>query len=421
MEPPPAGAAPADDSSPAAEPKRTRGGPRKLRVTVLPLPQPGVREEVVVSILRALSGSLQGNERLDMRDLESRLSDFAQEVPMDQIELARSTYAKGMAALQQLDPGAAALHLQEAVDLLVVVLPYVRKQELADAMMALAVAHALRGNRRASNATLVRLLTWRSDYPFDPERHPPQLAAPLEEARRAVSRLARGALRIETDPPGAQAFVDGTYVGVTPLEVSDLLVGEHYLTFRKLGFRKGVRVAQVSARSRQVVQARLQPLDKYLLVKQTMDRLAGKLGAARLDPVADTLKETLYLDHAVFLRIGPPLGNTLPLAAFLYDLRTRMLLAHTEVRLDPAGQREELMEQVAARLYAAVDYDHMLKPPPEPPPSPVAVRRPLYRRWWFLTALGAIAASVTAVGLGVGLTRSAGCPADHVCTGAIQY
>lgn len=409
-EPPPAG-----EIAAAEAPARQR----RLQVTVIPLSRSGaVPEETSAALLRGVSEALRRNERLDMKDLDVRLSDFAQEVPLDQIDLARSTLQKGIEALGQLELDTAAGLLQDAVDQLVVVLPYIKKQELADAMVALASAHAQQGRRRASNAVLIRLLTWRSDYEIDPQQYPPAMVAQVEEARRAVMKQARGEAKIESEPPGAQVFVDGRYVGVTPVVASDLLVGEHFVTFRKLGYKKGLRVAQVSARAPGQVSMKLQQSEKYLLVTQALTRLERGMGGPRLDPVMDTLKETLYLDHAVFLRLSETAGR-LGGAAYLYDVRTRALIKRRDFSLATDGEAGRRSVELAEGLYNGVDYDGILKPPPEPPPPPPVARQPLYKKWWFLTAAGAIAAGVVGISVGIGVTRPKGC--EGICTGAWQY
>ena len=66
------------------------------------------------------------------------------------------------------------------------VLPYIKKQELADAMMSLAVAHFENGDKKATKQTLLRLLTWRLDYKYDVNKHPPALIPALAAEARGL-------------------------------------------------------------------------------------------------------------------------------------------------------------------------------------------------------------------------------------------
>ena len=101
----------------------------------------------------------------------------------------------------------------------------------------------------ASRAELVRLYTWRQDFRLDTSKYPPELIAPVEEARKEVERMKRGAIEIRSEPPAAQAYVDGKYVGVTPTSAEGLPVGEHFITLKREGYKKAVTSGIVSAKA----------------------------------------------------------------------------------------------------------------------------------------------------------------------------
>lgn len=428
----PAAAAAAAPSAPAAAaappaPKKVK----KLRVTVLPVPDKNFPEQAAVALQRDLSEGLRKNSRLDHKDLDVRLAEFAQEMPFDQVELARTTFQNGREALFNFQLDKAIAQLSDAVDQLVQVLPYIKKQELADAMMALAAAQQQKGNKASHNAmqtTLRRLLTWRTGYQLDTEQFPASLSEPLEEARVFVGQQAQGQLKVLSEPLGAQVYVDGEFAGVAPTTVANLAIGEHYITFRKLGYKRGLRVAQVQAARVGQVLGKLDRADKYLLVDQALERAGSKVGESPIDPVVDNLRETLFLDHAVFLKLqrGGSFSASLEevsVSAFLYDLRSRRLLEKRveRVRIQGGVPSEGVMQRIADELYAKVDYDADDKAPEDPKPVKIEPPKPLYKRWWFWTAIGG-AAAVGAAVLGVGLAlRPPSCPDGHICTGELTY
>ncbi len=430
--PAPAATAPAAPAVDKSAPVKTAGAKEKkalrLRVTILPLLEKNFPEPTAVALQRELSEGLRHNSRLDMKDLDVRLAEFAQEVPFEQVELARTTYQNGQESLRNLNLDQAAAQLADAVDQLVAVLPYIKKQELADAMLALAVVQQQKGNLRAMQATLKRLLIWRSNYELDTSVFPQQISEPLQEARAEVGQLPQGQIKVLCEPSGSQVFVDGDFAGVAPTQLNNLTVGEHYVTFKKLGYKRGLRIATVTAGPPLQVLGKLPKAEKYLLVEQAVERVGPKMGQSRLDPVVDNLRETLFLDHAVFLRLqkaGTLSSNTedVTLSAYLYDLRSRTLLkqqsqkVHIEGGIPPDGA----MQSLAAKLYEGVDYDNELRAPEDAPIPVAAPQKPLYKRWWFWTALGVIVAggaSALTVGL---LSRSPTCPDGHVCTGELIY
>jgi hypothetical protein len=103
------------------------------------------------------------------------------------------------------------------------------------------------------------------------------------EARAEVLSRARGPVRIETTPPGAEVWIDGRKVaGVTPLSV-DARLGDHYVTTRRFRFEPHTErtVLQPSGVARVV----LDPAGRGTL----RDQLAA-LGAGTLAATDDDLR-----------------------------------------------------------------------------------------------------------------------------------
>jgi hypothetical protein len=70
-----------------------------------------------------------------------------------------------------------------------------------------------------------------------------------------------GTVRFETQPHGAEVFLDGDFVGTTPLEVS-VAVGEHRAQFKRNGFRKSDVELMVGSGTFQTVVVDLRPKGK---------------------------------------------------------------------------------------------------------------------------------------------------------------
>lgn len=425
-EPSPAGAplllAKADAPNPASTGSASSKAPR-LRVTIAVLPGSDVSEDLQVALQRDFGEALRKNARLDMKDLDVRLAEFAQEMPFDQVELARTTLQKGKDALFKMEVDSAIMQLSDAVDQLIAVLPYIKKQELADAMMAVAVAHYQKGKTPPMQQALKRLLTWRPNYTPDPAQVPPQMNDAIEAARQQVGQAPRADLKVTSEPAGAQVFVDGDYIGVAPLTVPGLATGEHYVTLKKLGYKRGLRVAQVKESGGSPVVGKLQRSEKYLLVEQAIAKVTPQMGQSPIDSVVDNLRETLFLDQTVFMKVRKGGGDEVELSAYLYDLRSRRLLSQqtTKLRAPSGVPQSGALATVSDRLYTGVSYDGGLQAPVDAPPPPPADTRPLYKRWWFWAAVGVIAVgTVTAIAVGAS-QRNTSCPSGHVCTGNIGF
>lgn len=114
---------------------------------------------------------------------------------------------------------------------------------------------------------------------------PPQPGRYREEAEHAMGQIrdevlarSRGPVRIVTDPPGAEVWLDGRKAaGVTPLDVSTRL-GDHFVTIRRFRFEQLTerRVLQPGSR----VRFELEPARRSSLKRQLAAVAAGQRRAA---------------------------------------------------------------------------------------------------------------------------------------------
>ena len=322
---------------------------------------------------------------------------------------------EGQKALAALEMSTAAKKLNQAIDALSKVLPYIKKAELADAMMALGATQFLDNDRKSAVRTFIRLITWRQDYKIDTNKYAPQLIAPFEDARKEVEKAKRGSLEIRSEPGAAEAYVDGKYIGVTPTFAEGLPAGEHWVTLKKEGYRKAVMAANVSIKVQQMVSLPLERSGKYLLVEQALAAVEKTLGKPQLEATADNLKEVLFIDHAVFVRVTQPKGGVLAVDAYLYDLRTRRRLTRVEKTV-PANDAERQLQGLATTLYSNVSYEAVEEGPHEAPPPKPVTRRAFYKTWWFWTVAGVVVAGAVAGGVAGSLLQPKSCGSNY-CPG----
>ncbi|HEX6835437.1 MAG TPA: PEGA domain-containing protein [Polyangia bacterium] len=407
-----------EEPASAAPAATVTNGPQPVHVTTFLLKHPGVDDQALVPVMRALDEGLKRNPRLEMKDLDTRLADFAQEVPQEEIDQGRLLLQEGQKALTALDLPAAIHKLGQSVEVLSKVLPYVKKQELADAMMALGAAHFENGDKKEAKRTFERLLVWRTDYKVDLSKYPPALLSIVEDTRKEVEHFKRGSIEIRSEPSAAQAYVDGRYIGVTPTFADGLIVGEHWVTLKKEGFKKAVMAAQASSKQQQLVSITMERSTKYLLVEQALAGVEKTLGETMLDASADNLKEVLFIDHAVFVRAAPAGPGQIKVDTFLYDLRTRRRLTRVTKTVSVAHAEKEL-STLASALYLNVSYEAELVESKDAPPPKPYVRPPFYKTWWFWTAAGvAVAGVALGAGLGAALAPKS-CGSSTFCFGVV--
>lgn len=408
---PAAGAEPPAGDAPPEDPK--------VKATAFALRQPEIEEATMVEVMRAVEAGLKKNPRLEMKDLDTRLSEYAQETPTDQIESARGALKDGQTALNDLRIPDAVQKLEQAVAGLAGVLPYIKKQELADAQATLAVARFQSGDKKGGREMFVELLTWRPDYTFDPSRIPADLGGEFDEAQKQVEKARKAQIAIVSDPPGAQAYVDGKYIGVTPCTADGQPVGKHYITLKREGYKKAVSPVVVAKKGNSAASVSLDRNEKYLLVEQTRAKVVRTLGQDQIDSEAENLKMVLFIDHAVFVKAsaeGSAVG-TVGIDAWLYDLRSRRKLSQVHQVVKRDAPFDQQLASLAQNLYTNVSYDGELAAPVDAPPPPSNIK-PFYKTWWFWTAIGAgVVVAGGAVGAYYGVTAAAdqSCPGEANC------
>jgi hypothetical protein len=302
----------------------------------------------------------------------------------------------------ELDSPNAIKKLTQAVEALEQVLPFIQKNELAEAMMSLAVAHLAAGDRKPGKATLLRLLTWRESLSYDTEKYPPKFLEVFEEAKKEIKKRPRGSFEIRSDPDGAQAYVNGKYVGVTPATAEGLVVGDHYVTLKKEGYQKLLLKVHVSAKKQESATGELKRSEKYKLVQDAMERAKSGVEKEVADPGMVDLKAFLFVDQVIFVRLASAAGK-IHVDAFLFDLRSKRRLSVVRRDVDPAVL-DAAGPGIAENLYLNVPYDGALVAPPDEKPPEHKKRRPFYLTWWFWTAIGVttlgiiVPVSVTAQG-----------------------
>ena len=402
-----------EEEESAAEAGRVRVG--VFFVGTSPLPS-----DLHARLQRALERALEQNRNLGVRDKDLLFAEFAAEIPGDAVAEARALLKSGRDLLADGRAAEALLKLSGAEGALENVLAFVKKNELADAQFLRGAAELRVGDRRAARATFARLQVWRPDFVLDVERFPGVL--PLwEEAKRQVAKAGVGSVQIASEPDGAMAYIDGRYLGTTPVTAGSLTAGDHYVTLKAEGYRRRVVRVTVDPRFDELVSESLPKSEKAHLIVDLLEKARPSLGQdVAPQPLVD-LSGFLGLEQVVVGRVARE-GGAVRLDAWLYDLRSRRRLSQaTGVRV-PAGAEEPRLAELARTLYLNVRYDgkteaDLRAAAPRPAPAPARPRGPaFYTRWWFWTIVGGVAVASAAPFVVEALTSGPSCPADHTCT-----
>lgn len=363
------------------------------------------------TLLLTLERALEANPRLTVVDKDRILAERAGVIPADVVSEARGLLESGEALLRRQRPKLALVRLQAAVRQLEASLAWVKKQQLARAQFLVGVAHAVLGHDDRARARFVELQIWRPDYTVDTSLQP-SLVLPLwESARAQVAELPGGSLEILSRPGRALAYVDGRFVGFTPTTVEGLTEGAHYVTLRKIGYRRAVVRSVVSGKVEERVRADLARSKGADDVSELVASANRRLGESRAPPSVAGLVDIFAIRHALFLR-APERGET-RYELFVYDTRTRKLVARASARTTDERGVEEVFPELARAAYGQISFAPPA--PREKARKPARRAGPFYTRWWFWTGLGLAAAGAAVPFLLPDSDPSPSCPTGSVC------
>lgn len=108
------------------------------------------------------------------------------------------------------------------------------------------------GQNAKADRTLALLAAVYPSYVPDPSLVPPKVASRFQQVVGRLNKMGTVSLNIASRPAGAEAIVDGKVVGITPLDVTDLLPGPHFVSVslgpdrakEKVVLRKGAGTAR---------------------------------------------------------------------------------------------------------------------------------------------------------------------------------
>ncbi|AKF10668.1 PEGA domain-containing protein [Sandaracinus amylolyticus] len=287
----------------------------------------------------------------------------------------------------------------------------VRREQLVDAHMLAAVARCQMRRARECEEGFARVLVFREGQEFDASRYPASAQDAFERARTRTLAGPRGTLIVETEPAGAEIYVDGRSYGPSPVRVDGLLRGDHYVTIKHLGYERVIRRATLDGNDSRVRYELATNERAQLVASQEFQRvLRGELGEERAGANLRSLGNTLGAAQVIVGVVRPIGDHEMHVQVWLYDIRTRFLLATREgtITHDEAGM--VTARQMAIDLYRGVDLGGAIAAPEDDGPGGHERQPELWEQWWFWTAVGVVLVA-GGVGIGAGVaTSSPGIP-----------
>lgn len=285
----------------------------------------------------------------------------------------------------------------------------VSRSQLVDAYMLSAVGHCRAGNTRRCQERFREVVAFREGLEYDEERYGPEAADEFDRVRLRTINGRRGTLVVETEPSGAEVYIDGRSYGPSPVRVEGLLEGGHYVTLKEINhFKKIVRVeVRGSRETTETIVLEVNREADLVASENTQDRLRDEVGEPRALQYIQSVGRQLGTTQLMIGVLRPAAGGAVHVNLYLYHMRTHHLQGNVQetVTVDEVGM--DLAAELAGRLYEGVDLDGGIEAP-EDATVIVEPQPEVYEQWWFWTAIGGgVAVVVAGIIIGVALAGDA--------------
>ncbi len=267
------------------------------------------------------------------------------------LERARAALADGRRAYDALALDDAIARLGQAVSLYQRTGPLLSDgNELEAALALLGSALVLRGSADEAESTFVELLTL--DPGFQLGEAPPAVDRIFERAVARIDQSPTGEVEIYSTPPYAAVFLDGRFEGVTPLVLTDVVAGTHYLRVEKLGYTMYGAPLQISGGQRVTAQTRLSSLVRGAELRDLAARAVVEADGDGMGGHTRELGRQLLADVLVVVAVHQS-GQDATFTGAVYDARTGARTATERAVLSADAQLTEQLGRYLDRLVAA--------------------------------------------------------------------
>ena len=230
------------------------------------------------------------------------------------------------------------------------------RDELFKTQMLLARSHLDNGNEKRVRDVLKEvILEFGDDIPVTEENYHPGLVRLFRETKQGMASQRTATLRVESDPPGAEVFLNSQpQKATTPFTYEGLFPGTYHVQVRKDQMEGMVHKVVLEPNATASVTVDVGYESAMSFNKESFglqfDTVADMDG--RIAEYGARLGEFLQLDYVVLVGIVDR-GAGPNLATYLVDVRNKQVVKSRELVVKPAVISIKRVEQMAAFLSGA--------------------------------------------------------------------
>jgi hypothetical protein len=295
----------------------------------------------------------------------------------------------------------------------------------------LGICHGFNGDESESTKAFLRAYVLAPDQKPDPDVFPPDVISMFDDAVASVKSIGMGSMAVGSEPVAAQVYLDGQYMGLTPVTIDNIVAGKHFVRLVHPGQQLYGEVVTVQAGKTTKMKANLFPAYSASKIDTLEDGLPALLvkGVDVASTSLATICSVLGVEQLLVIWVTTGDASSLSVTLLVYDSTRGAVIAQrqgdalplVDGALNVKGDELARNTLAAALTYQATGTGEVsvIGPPVTGGGGPggegpkTVKKGGVVSKWWFWVALiggaAAIGGATTAgVCLGTDACRSGG-------------
>ncbi len=201
-----------------------------------------------------------------------------------------------------------------------------------DILYYLGVCHSFNGDEAKSNEAFLRAYVLAPDKKPDPDVFPPDVIDMFDAAISNVHGIGTGSLSVSSEPGAAQVYLDGSFMGLTPVTIDNIVAGKHFVRLVHVGYQLSGQTAVVQSGQTQTVSAKLFPAYNASKVFTLAEGLPAQLvkGVDVAAPSLGSICTSLGVNQLLIVWITSGDASYLSASFFVYDSMRSAVIAQRQ-------------------------------------------------------------------------------------------
>lgn len=364
---------------------------------------------------KTLEAKLSSVNGFELVDVYSRLKGTGTRSPMnDHWDEVENLLERGRKSYDSLELKKAVSLLKKAESLVLSTpnKPF-RMDVFTQVLIYLGASKVFLGKKAEGLRVFKTLLALNPKAKLDPMLFPPSLFSVFGKAYKELKKKPKGKILLDSDPSGANIWLDGRQMGLTPKRLSGLLPGRHTLRLVHSGYQDTGEMVELAAGAQKKIELSLDMLMGTAWLSSLLQRLNAGIGTSAYPDEVDQLLRKVAADRFVYLSISSRGAGVVRIRGYHWDGVSGRLLRSLDSELKPSSAD---FDAKLDEMFAALSMDPSASIPGEQNQEGLSNNdygepmqqdgqvdensSSIWGAWWLWTAVGVV---VVGAGLTAGL------------------